>query len=75
MPCLPSPISSSPQVLAVDTIIMTHPQIKKPQFREKNSSWSPAAEPELEAHVPAPKGHNRLLATSVYPQEKTICNP
>lgn len=34
---------------------MTHPQIKKPQFREKRSSWAPAAEPELEAHIPAPR--------------------
>lgn len=55
MPCLPSPISSSPQVMAVGTVIVTHPQIKKPQFREKRSSWSPAAEPELEAHIPAPR--------------------
>ena len=34
---------------------MTHPQIKKPQFREKRSSWAPAAEPELEAQIPAPR--------------------
>lgn len=74
MHCLHSPIPSSPHVFEAVTIIMTHPQMKKPLFRETGWSWSPAAEPGPEAHIPVAWATLGCWPPQCFPQEKTVCN-